>query len=76
MTQANIKEYESMKDKQGKEIKIGDRVCFAPAGAYAGVLIGKVEKFTKKQVCILSEVKGRHIDSKVYYAFPETIVVI
>lgn len=66
-----------MNDKLGNKLEIGSKVCFAPAGAYAGVCLGIVEKFTPKRVCIVSEedVKGRHIDTKRYYAHPKEILV-
>lgn len=64
------------KDYLGEIINIGDKVCFAPAGAYAGILVGVVEKFTPKSVCIVSEIRGRHINSKKYYARPDQVVNI
>lgn len=65
-----------MKDIFGIEIKIGDTVCFAPSGAYAGICVGSVVKFTPKNVCIMGDVKGRHIDSKLYYAPPRQIAIV
>jgi len=65
-----------MKDKLDKELNIGDIVVFAPAGSYAGVSLGFIEKFTPKQVCILSvnKIRGRHMDSKKYYAYSNEIL--
>lgn len=64
------------KDKLNQEIYVGDKVVFAPAGAYAGVQVGIIEKFTPKKVCIVptNTIKGRHITSEKYYAGAKEII--
>ena len=67
-----------MKDLKKQELNIGDEVVYAPAGAYAGVSIGIIEKFTAKQVGIRNKTggKGRHFghDERLYYTLPFTII--
>lgn len=53
----------SRTDLLGQEVNIGDYVAYAPAGAYAGISIGLVEKFTPKNFGIkrLQNGEGRHM---------------
>lgn len=63
-----------------QELKEGDTVIYAPGGAYAGVSIGIIEKFTPKQVGIrpLANGRGRHMGNrmtdKLYYTYSNQIV--
>lgn len=41
-----------MKDINGKEIYIGDKVAFTYCASYADLMQGRVVKITPKQVCI------------------------
>lgn len=69
-----------MLDYKGNELKVGDEVCFAPAGAYAGVCIGFIEKITEKQVGIKKTVyEGRNLRSgknRLYYTNSNQILKI
>jgi hypothetical protein len=70
-----------MKDKFDNEIKIGNIVAYAPAGAYAGISIGTVRKITDKQIGIekLSNGVGRHVGQfteRLYYTQPTHIIII
>ena len=69
-----------MLDYFKQELKEGDTVIYAPGGAYAGVSVGVVEKFTPKQVGIrpLVNGRGRHmgdtVSGKLYYTYSNQIV--
>jgi len=68
-----------MEDKLGQQITVGDIVAFALAGGYAGVNIGKVTKFTPKQIRVMNYDKGnvgRHVDGKDVCVYPYDVVVI
>lgn len=76
-----------MKDIKGKEIKIGNEAAYAPAGAYAGISLGVVVKFTSKKVAITRDVGGigrcmsgtdwnNYPSKALYYAYPNQILVI
>lgn len=68
-----------MKDMLNVEIKLNDMVVFAPAGSYAGVSIGIVEKFTPKGIAIkpVGKCDGRHLlVKKYYYSRPNQVVKI
>ncbi len=75
MTQNN------MKDIHRNELKVGDEVCYAPGGSYAGISIGVIDKFTPKQVGIrkVHGGEGRHIssdDDRLYYAYSYQLLLI
>lgn len=68
-----------MKDKLHNELEVGDKVCYAPGGSYAGVSIGTITKFTPKQVGIknISGGAGRHMtpdEDKLYYTYSNQII--
>lgn len=67
--------------KKRNTLNIGDEVAFAPTGAYAGISIGIIEKFTPKQVGIKRKNGGvgRHMsayEDKLYYAISKEILKI
>ena len=71
----------SMLDFMKNEVKVGDKVVFAPAGAYAGICVGIVAKITKKQIGIEKDTgyAGRHLnrDKKdLYYTYAGQVLVI
>lgn len=59
-------------DCLGQKVDIGDYVAYAPAGAYSGISIGKVVKFTSKNFGI-SKIKngggnGMGYGDRLYYS--------
>jgi hypothetical protein len=50
---------EVRKDFLRQELRVGDRVVYAPGGSYSGLSIGIVEKFTPKSVGVKAQSGGR-----------------
>ena len=70
-----------MRDIKGKTLSVGDEIAYAPNGAYSGVSIGIIEKFTPKQVGIRSTKggAGRHMfpsDERLYYTYSKEVLKI
>lgn len=59
-----------MKDINGKEIYIGDKVAFSYCAAYADLIQGRVVKFTPKKICI------DYGNEKYAYKYPSEVAVI
>ena len=68
------------KDVFGNNLSIGDTVGYAPNGAYAGISLGLIVKFTDKCVGIqnIKNGVGRHLSpskNKLYYAAPHQVLL-
>lgn len=59
-----------MKDINGKEIHIGDKVAFSYCASYADLIQGRVVKFTSKKICI------DYGKEKYAYKYPSEVAII